>query len=216
MIPIRTRRGQNTNLNWFFLLPKGRVWLSPSLRAACSTRPPRGSIKSRTGITLVLGSLVRGRLLSSGTCEGGTPEAFHRRRHERNRAPKAEQDKRARAVLAGVRARNAAVISASRKGSAAGEDEGKIPPSPTIADSDSGGASAASSFAASKSASGSNTPRDEGDTSAQTANEPSGDRDGDVRRYEQEFRGLSSAYGAYSSVFSSQVVPQDSLQNVNL
>ncbi|CAM9546383.1 unnamed protein product [Pylaiella littoralis] len=145
------------------------------------------------------------RLLSSGTCEGGTPEAFHRRRHERSRAPKAEQVKRARAVLAGVRARNAAVISASRKGSAAGEDEGEIPPSPTIADSDSGGASAASSVAASKSASGSNTPRDEGDTSAQTANEPSGDRDGDVRRYEQGFRGLSSAYGAYSSVFSSQL-----------
>lgn len=31
------------------------------------------------------------------------------------------------------------------------------------------------------------------------------DQDGDVRRYEQEFRGLSSAYGAYSSVFDSQV-----------
>lgn len=29
--------------------------------------------------------------------------------------------------------------------------------------------------------------------------------DEDVRRYEQEFRGLRSAYGAYSSLFSSQV-----------
>lgn len=43
------------------------------------------------------------------------------------------------------------------------------------------------------------------DTPEIPVNNPDGDRDEDVRRYEQGFRGLRSAYGAYSSVFNSQV-----------
>lgn len=59
-----------------------------------------------------------------------------------------------------------------------------------------------SESSASKVIVGIDAPRD---ISESAINQPHGGRDEDVRRYEQGFRGLSSSYGAYSSVFNSQV-----------
>lgn len=169
-----------------------------------------------TLLVLILGFSVCGRLLSNGACEGGTPETFFRRKQ----AGKAERREKARALMAAVRARNAAVISSSRKGegSSAG-DKGngalQLPSSITATNGDDGqavtegsqerkvGAGASAGAGAASNA----KHRDEESAAAPAVNKPDGDRDEDVRRYEQGFRGLSSAYGAYSSVFGSQVDP---------
>lgn len=233
-------------------------------------------------------SPVQPRLLSNGDCEGGTPEAFYRRKRERARARKEQELEKARravALVAEIRARNAAAISAARNrnDSTVGREDrsntvattvvqGALgSPNPALgapAEADdvreaankvgdgveaeavvaaagerkagegAGGGAAggailagrAGVIAAVSSAAPAPAPNDclpngsdartklslesgasnddvlavrEGPESA--IKKPHGDRDEDVRRYEQGFRGLSSAYGAYSSVFNSQV-----------
>lgn len=219
-------------------------------------------------------------------CEGGTPEAFYRRKRERARARKQkelEKARRAVALVAQIRARNAAAISAARNSHSSGvggEDRNSTAattvqgalgsPSPAEADEvgeaadeggdveaatvvavavaggreegggaggatsrgTGGGAVPAGSVGAAASAafspapalvdfspsgsdartkldsesSASNVDVDAAREALESAiNKPDGDRDEDVRRYEQGFRGLSSAYGAYSRVFDSQV-----------
>eukprot|EP00903_Cladosiphon_okamuranus_P014269 g13253.t1 len=228
------------------------------------------------------------RLLSNGTCEGGTPEAFYRRKRERARARKEEDLKKARqavALVAQIRARNAAAIAAARSSNSSsaggGERNGTAPPmaapgalyspSPAVvsaaeadtvgeaADEGGNGMGAAAvvavggrreegrcaSGATSRETGGGALPTGSVGAAAPTASsspgpgsfdwsptlakfdsessasnvgigvardapesaikKPDGDRDGDVRLYEQGFRGLSSAYSAYSSVFDSQL-----------
>lgn len=138
-------------------------------------------------------------------------------------------------MVAEIRARNAALISAARSSSSVdGEDNSNSAattnqgalhsPSPAVVEpaeaSGVGGAAPAAAAPAAPAATGragdgmvdaaeSSASSVDSDASRGTpeipVNKPDGDRDEDVRRYEQGFRGLRSAYGAYSSVFNSQV-----------
>lgn len=67
-------------------------------------------------------SFARNRLLSTGVCRGGTPQAFTRRRAERDaarQARKAEEDRRESAMV-DIRKKNAAVIAAANAAKGAG------------------------------------------------------------------------------------------------
>ncbi|CAN0487767.1 unnamed protein product [Ectocarpus sp. 12 AP-2014] len=93
------------------------------------TRPPESDFQPNQPGTLCMirttsvGCLVQHRLLSEGVFKGETPEAFHRRRHEKARAKEADKVEKARkynAKLEAIRAKNAAVISAARNSTSPG------------------------------------------------------------------------------------------------
>lgn len=287
-----------------FRLPRASLSLPSHAPSICEHPPLKGYVgpdptwKTKHRLThdpvfRTTGS-VQHRLLSNGACKGGTPEAFYRRKRERARARKEQELEKARqavALVAGIRARNAAAISASRRSSGdsgVGSEEGRSSSlsAPTIqgalhlttpaaavgldeatrigeAGAGGGGRGVAAAVAVagaqeeaggatgggvgggavataagpvapasvdyspggsggdskpSSELSGSNVSVDAPrDTPERAINKPDGDRDTDVRRYEQGFPGLSSAYGAYSSVFNSQVDfgSQPHLSNLN-